>query len=461
MIRLILLLLFSVFPLYLPAQFSVSATKHDYTSIAQEITQGKETKYEQAKSIYQWICKNISYDTSYRIYTADECWEHRRGVCQAYCELFYRLAEPLEIRTTIVVGKTKDFRGQIEGKGHSWLLVEVEDGCIFIDPTWGAGGMKDNKFQQKENDLSWFHVDPYWMIFTHWPDDEQYQCLDTAIAWETFVQLPVAYPVYGDFGWNGKEVFLKVLDGEIKTIPTLYEQYVEKISLVNVPMQQTLRSGNFYEFTIRKKQEDAIVLIHDDEFVKEQKWECDGAGYKLSYMPVRKGTLKISVERSKGKYDTVVSYQVEAPNAEEQDSIERHRPYRMPELNNVKNLNKERWQSVGMDGHKLLEAMRKSPFTSVPILYKDAELHLSEVQIPFSEKLKIGETYTFSFIPKEGIDWKIINEKDWYGDWKVDFLTGRISMQVTPTMVGMLKLSVRLKEGNSYSTMISYQVVDR
>jgi hypothetical protein len=36
-------------------------------------------------------------------------------------------------------------------------------------------------------------------------------------------------------------------------------------------------------------------------------------------------------------------------------------------------------------------------------------------------------------------------EKDWYGDWKVDFLTGRISMQVTPTKVGMLKLSVRLK----------------
>ena len=60
-----------------------------------------------------------------------------------------------------------------------------------------------------------------------------------------------------------------------------------------------------------------------------------------------------------------------------------------------------------------------------------------------------------------GKKWKIINEKDWYGDWKVDFLTGRISMQVTPTKVGMLKLSVRLKEGNSYSTMISYQVVDR
>ena len=105
--------------------------------------------------------------------------------------------------------------------------------------------------------------------------------------------------------------------------------------------------------------------------------------------------------------------------------------------------------------------MRQSPFASLPVLYKDAESYLSEVQVPCSEKLRIGETYTFSFIPKGGLDWQIINEKDWYGDWKVDFLTGRISMQVTPTKVGKLKLSVRLKEGQSYSTMIGYQVVER
>ena len=321
--------------------------------------------------------------------------------------------------------------------------------------------MKDNNFQRKENDMSWFHVDPYWMIFTHWPDEEKYQCLDTTIMWETFVQLPVAYPVFGDFGWDGKEVFSKVLGGEIKTLPTLYEQYAENLSLVDVPMQHTLRSGNFYEFTIRKKQENAIVLIHDDEFVKELKWERDGEDYTLSYMPVRKGTLKISVEQSKGKYNTAVSYNVEAPNAEEQDSIERHRPYWMPELRNVKNLDKDRWQTVGMDGHKLLKSMRQSPFASLPVLYKDAESYLSEVQVPCSEKLRIGETYTFSFIPEGGLDWQIINEKDWYGDWKVDFLTGRISMQITPTKVGKLKLSVRLKEGQSYSTMIGYQVVER
>ena len=100
MVRLLLFLVFSVMPLLLSAQFPISASKYDYAPIAQQITDGEVTKYDKARSIYQWICKNISYDTTYQIYTADKCWELKRGVCQAYCELFYRLAEPLGINTT-------------------------------------------------------------------------------------------------------------------------------------------------------------------------------------------------------------------------------------------------------------------------------------------------------------------------------------------------------------------------
>ena len=57
------------------AQFQLSETKYDYTSIAQQITQGTTTRMEQARSIYQWMCKHIAYDTTYQIYTADECWD--------------------------------------------------------------------------------------------------------------------------------------------------------------------------------------------------------------------------------------------------------------------------------------------------------------------------------------------------------------------------------------------------
>ena len=157
-------------------QQQVAPTRYDYTQVARQITEGCSSKYEQAYAIYRWLCDNISYDTSYSIYTADECWDNRRGVCQAYSELFYRLAEPLGLETHIVRGDAKG-PGGIEG--HAWVFVIVEGTGtgILVDPTWGAGSVNGSTFTHREDDDSWFHVDPYWMIFTHFPDEASYQFL--------------------------------------------------------------------------------------------------------------------------------------------------------------------------------------------------------------------------------------------------------------------------------------------
>ena len=442
------------------AQFRVSETKYDYTSIAQQITLGAVSKLEQARNIYQWICRNIAYDTTYQIYTADECWDKRQGVCQAYCELFYRLAEPLGINTVIIFGKTKDMHGNVSAKGHSWLLVEVEDGWIFVDPTWGAGGIKDNVFQRKENDMSWFHVDPYWLIFTHYPDEERFQFLEVPINWKTFVRLPTVYPALGEFGWNGKDIWTKVMSGKVKSFPVFHEKYVSNLSLLDIPMQEVLRPGRYYIFCVKKKKNASIALIHNEEFVKEAKWERNGDDYMLCYMPVSAGTLKISVSETEKVYNTVVNYQVASPSRVELKVIEKYRPFRMPELKAVKNLDIERLKEIGMDGAALLAEARRSKITSLPVLYKDAETMLADVDVPFSEKLHIGKAYTFSFVPKGGLDWQIINEKDWYGEWDINPETGRISIVVIPKHKGRLKISVQMREGSSYSTMLGYQVVE-
>ena len=61
----------------------ISETKYDYTVLADSITAGSTDKMEQARSIYQWICRNIAYDTSHHISTADKCLDTKRGICQA------------------------------------------------------------------------------------------------------------------------------------------------------------------------------------------------------------------------------------------------------------------------------------------------------------------------------------------------------------------------------------------
>ncbi|MBQ8673442.1 MAG: hypothetical protein IJ511_05250 [Bacteroides sp.] len=438
----------------------VSETKYDYSTVARQITAGCHTKWEQARNIYQWLCQNIAYDTDYRIYTADECWENKKGVCQAYCELFYRLGEPLGLKCMIISGKSKDSDGKIGDIGHAWLYVEVDGGCILVDPTWGAGGVKDGVFERSENDMSWFQVDPYWLIYTHYPDDERFQYLDAPISWETFVKLPVLYPIMSDYGWNGRQMFADVMAGKVQTFPTLYDNYAENLFLTDIPIQKTLRVGQFYTFSIQKKKRNEIVLIHDGEFVHEAEWQREGNRYTIRYMPVAAGPLKLSVAQSGDTYGAAVTYQVAPPTAQELKNVERHYPYKMPEMKRLKNLDVHCLELIGVKGEEVLRQARQGALRALPVLYKDAELFLRGVNIPLSETLQAGQTYTFSFIPQKGRDWQIINGEDWLGTWSVDEETGRWTMQVTPH-AGSLKLAVQRDEagvGGPYSTMIGYTV---
>ena len=106
--------------------------------------------------------------------------------------------------------------------------------------------------------------------------------------------------------------------------------------------------------------------------------------------------------------------------------------------------------------------MRKENIKSLPILYRQAAVYLRDVHIPYSETLKAGTTYTFSFIPQGGQDWQIIckgaDGDKWYGDWVKNETTGRYTLQVTPHQAGKLRLSVRIKDGKIYESMIGYEV---
>lgn len=456
--KLIILLIVGItyFPVQINAQ--ISETRYDYTALAEYIAEGCNNKLEQARNIYLWICQNIAYDTDYKVYTADDCYDLKRGVCQAYCELFYRLGEPLGLKTTIISGRTKNQHGQVERTKHAWLYVEVDEGSILIDPTWGAGSIKNGVFVRNENDLSWFQIDPYWLIFTHYPDDKNFQFTEPYIDWKTFTSLPTLYPSSTQYGWDGKKVLTEILSGKTQSLPKIYDQYSEYLSLVNIPMQNKLQPGNFYTFTVQKKKENAIVLIHDGEFIQESEWEKEGDNYTLQYMPVSAGTVALSIAKADKKYNAVVVYQVPAPTQAELKNIEKHSPQRMPEIKKLKNFDLKQWETIGVNGQELLKSVRLEKITSLPILYKHAGTYLREVQIPFSEILKAGQTYTFSFIPQGGIDWQIINGEDWYGDWQIDEKTGRHTMQITPKPAIKFRLSVQLKEGGPYESMVGYQV---
>ena len=180
--------------------------------------------------------------------------------------------------------------------------------------------------------------------------------------------------------------------------------------------------------------------------------------FTLEYMPSVGSSVILSISKEDKKHNAVVVYQVSTPTASDLKNIEAYNPLRMPEIKKLKNLDLKQWETIEVNGHELLRSVRQEKIAMLPILYKHAATYLRGISIPYSETLKAGQTYTFSFIPQGGVDWQIINGEDWYGEWQIDETTGRYTMQVTPLRTGKFRLSVQLREGGPYESMVGYQV---
>lgn len=181
----------------------VSPTKYDWTNVANTIVKGCYMPYEKARAIYMWLTENIQYDTNYNIFDADTALKKNRGVCQAYCELYYRIGSAAGLDVRIITGHG---RGQENPRkvieDHCWIVINKDpyppkpspfpeviifekgreedanlqitkglnrSNAILVEPTWGAGVVENGKFIKSNHDMSWFDVDPCWMIFTHFP----------------------------------------------------------------------------------------------------------------------------------------------------------------------------------------------------------------------------------------------------------------------------------------------------
>lgn len=180
-------------------QAYINESKIDYKALVTDIVGCAKTPCEKAKAIYKWLCDNISYDVTCQIHDADTCWKQKCGVCQAYCELFYHLGKAVGLTVDIISGKSKQRDGKISEKSHAWVFVYTNgyDG-IYIDPTWGAGCVSETgEFIKSDGDLTWFDVQPAWMIYTHFPDNKEWiklEQLNEVLTEDIFGKLPFMEP---------------------------------------------------------------------------------------------------------------------------------------------------------------------------------------------------------------------------------------------------------------------------
>lgn len=293
--------------------YMVSASKYDYTTAARDITQGCRSDYDRAKAIYLWLCENISFDPTLKIRTADECWQQRKAVCQGYCELFYRMAETLGIKTDLIYGQVKIGRDMPTTEKHVWLLVRSERGSHLLDPTWGAGKLINGKFERNSNPLLWFDVHPSWLIFTHLPQRQQYQFTRISISEADFSSLPFATPALAQIGWKADDALAEATSGHL-AFPHLHPQIPANISFHSVPAHRILSPARKYRFTIKGLAANESLCIQD---ASGKAIDCPvhskGNTHTLTITPNVRGKLTLCLSRSNGffaKLQPLMEYEV-------------------------------------------------------------------------------------------------------------------------------------------------------
>lgn len=432
-----------------------STSRYDYSEVARAITKGRDTNLEKAEAIYEWLCENISYDTSYSIYTADECFDHRKGVCQAYCELYKEIAACVGLEVEIIAGDTNpNTASSGRDRRHAWLFVLTDGNSgILVDPTWGAGSVNNGVFKKSDRDKSWFWVDPYWMIFTHYPDDEAYQFLSTPLSHDDFVRLPFLRPSLADLGFIGEDLLIGILSGEICSMPKLYGAKPGTVLLEELPLQEELRVGEMYDFKLQPLKDAKFALIENKEFHED--WAVSGTIWSMRYMPTEAGELSLGVHLADGKYQTIVSYRIAKPTARELANVERVDPFASRE---IKELAKDTrvLKKYGVDGSDLLKKIRKGQVKSLPLFYDKDDFQYQIVDIPLNGALKVGETYQFVIKCDPSRKTAIVNGQTWSMDWEHKDQDIRY-LAVTPTSKGTLRLLMQGADG-SYYVMIDYQV---
>lgn len=293
------------------AGYYVSASQYDYSGVAATMVAGAQTKYDKAKRIYEWICEHIAYDTQSDIRTADECWTQRRGVCQGYCELYYRLCRTQGIDVDIVYGDARNERSRTT-EMHAWVLVGTERGRILVDPTWGAGSVSRRGFVRNKAPLEWFDVDPSWFVFTHLPKRKSNQRLDHSVSSDEFARLPFAAPRMRVMGWTADALFRHAVLSTL-TLPRVEAHTADFVRFSEAPMTSTLVVGETYTFTLRKLLPCTISIYNEQDVTPETSWTPSAESITISYTPKRSGSLRIVVEQRSTFYSlpyTIVTYRV-------------------------------------------------------------------------------------------------------------------------------------------------------
>lgn len=131
---------------YLGQDVYWEVNNNEILSLALKLTEGKESNYEKAKAIYDYVSTELSYNhdaldntNRQRLGAYVVLGEKENAICQEYSDLFVTLSRAAGVPARLLAGYTTAGIGYDlpQNTLHAWAeFYDEKEGWVTVDPTW-------------------------------------------------------------------------------------------------------------------------------------------------------------------------------------------------------------------------------------------------------------------------------------------------------------------------------------
>lgn len=292
----------------------------DIPTLVKYLTQPASNDLEKVRAIFTWIAHKISYDDygfntgKYADVSAQGVFKNRVSVCSGFAELFKAMVTEAGLEVVKILGYAKGY-GYIQGQSlsstnHAWNAVRIGSQWKLFDVTWahGSGTTVNGRLQSvKKFDDFWFDTDPYAFVFTHLPENSQWQLINNPLSKIQFEQLPYVQSSFFVIGFQGELILNQILSGLLHSLPIVYD-LSEHVQAISLPSSGNLMQNQPIRLVLKSTTAYAMAVINNGKWTY---FEKEDDTFSLTILP-QKGELKVCASfKGQGlSYSTMVVYSV-------------------------------------------------------------------------------------------------------------------------------------------------------
>lgn len=267
--------------------------------LAAYLTGPAQSDAEKVRAIYRWVTDRIDYDVNayfsntLRPTGAAEVLARRSSACSGYATLFEALGKAAGLEVVSIGGYAKGY-GFVAGSrldipNHAWNAVRIDGRWRLVDPTWGAGYVRNGRFFRAFSER-YFLASPEEFMFTHLPENDAWQLQTTPhLTKADFESLPLPGTAFFNLGISGKAAWETIraagFEGEFART---FDTPDHLVNVKQAPLGRRLTVGQSQHWAVESQVFEKMALVYKDRWISMKK---NAASFEANFSPDEQGEL--------------------------------------------------------------------------------------------------------------------------------------------------------------------------